>query len=95
MSQKKSTYRKGANFERRVKKFFEKLGYYVVRSAGSHGLFDLVAVKKKVVLGVQCKVDGRLSKEEERKLRNAYEEYGIVPVLAYREGRKLMLKYLV
>lgn len=29
-----------------IKKKFEDLGYYVVRSAGSKGFFDLIAIKK-------------------------------------------------
>lgn len=39
-------------------KRYEAQGYYVVRSAGSHGLFDLVAIhldRKEVVL-IDCKL---------------------------------------
>jgi len=51
-----TNYSKGANFERRVKKRLEKLGYYVIRAAGSHGTFDLVAFKAhRRPLGIQCK----------------------------------------
>lgn len=38
-----SQYRQGAAFENRVKDRFEEAGYYVVRSAGSQGVADLVA----------------------------------------------------
>jgi len=34
-------YIKGRRFEYRVKKYFEEKGYYVIRSAGSHGIFGL------------------------------------------------------
>ena len=40
--QQMTNYSKGANFERRVKRYLESCGYYVVRSAGSHGVLDLV-----------------------------------------------------
>ena len=46
-------YRKGANFERKVKKLFEEKGFTVVRSAGSHSKADLLI--KELSLSVQCK----------------------------------------
>ena len=51
-----TNYSKGASFERRVKKELERLGYYVIRSAGSHGYADLVAFQahRRPML-IQCK----------------------------------------
>jgi len=58
-------YQQGANFERRVKKFFENLGFFVVRSAGSKSPADLVCVKHGEVALVQCKYGcGYISKKE-------------------------------
>ena len=37
--------RKGNTYEREVMKLFENNGYHVVKSAGSHGEWDLVAMK--------------------------------------------------
>lgn len=48
-----NTYKKGANFEREVKKFFESKGYTVIRSAGSHSKTDILI--KELNLSVQCK----------------------------------------
>jgi len=48
-----SPYRKGANFERKVKKLFEEAGFTVVRSAGSHSNADLLV--KELNLTIQCK----------------------------------------
>ena len=36
-------YRRGRAKEYRIKKKYEKCGYYVIRTAGSHGVCDLVA----------------------------------------------------
>lgn len=49
-------YTNGANFERQIKKAFEDSGWWVQRSAGSHGEADLVALAAncRPVL-VQCK----------------------------------------
>ena len=46
------SYRKGANFERKVKKIFEEKGYTVIRSAGSHGQDLFVS---DLGLSIQCK----------------------------------------
>jgi len=40
------SYRKGASLEYKVKAELEKQGFFVIRSAGSHGLADLVAIKR-------------------------------------------------
>ena len=48
-------YNIGRRFEYRIKKWFEDRGFFVVRSAGSRGLADLVAIKGKEVILVQCK----------------------------------------
>jgi len=46
------TYRKGADFERKVRKLFERNGYSVLRGAGSKGA-DLFV--KELSLSVECK----------------------------------------
>ena len=43
---KTTNYVRGRNFEYRVKELLEKEGYIVFRTAGSHGLFDLIAMKR-------------------------------------------------
>jgi Holliday junction resolvase len=63
-----SNYSRGANFERRVAKYFEKRGWFVIRSAGSHSPIDLVALKAGEVKLIQCKIDGVLSSAERQQL---------------------------
>ena len=48
-------YAKGRRFEYRVKEWLEERGFYVVRSAGSKGIADLVALKDNQTFLVQCK----------------------------------------
>ena len=59
-------YIAGRNFEYKVKKYYEKQGFIVLRTSGSHGFADLIAVKntqiflsngyfKKTIEFVQCK----------------------------------------
>ena len=52
---KRSRYRLGRRLEYRIKKLLEEFGYEVIRSAGSHGRWDLVAVKDKIVRLIQVK----------------------------------------
>lgn len=40
----KDKYQKGAKEENKLKKYLEKKGYYVMRSAGSKGPADLIAI---------------------------------------------------
>lgn len=50
-----TNYQKGYAFERQVKKILESKGYYVMRSAGSHTVIDLIAFKEDDLLLIQLK----------------------------------------
>jgi len=74
---------KGRRFENYIKDKLEARGYYVIRSAGSKGIFDLIAVKGGVPYGIQCKKNGIPKKLREELIRVG-EKYGIVPCAAYK-----------
>ena len=76
-----SNYSKGANYERAVKKELEKEGYSVIRSAGSHGIFDLVAWKSDKILFIQVKYLCKATKADIEKLNQI-----IIPI----NGRKIL-----
>jgi Holliday junction resolvase len=62
--------RQGADFERAVKKHLERNGYFVVRSAGSKGPVDLVALKAREILLIQAKAtDGYVQPADRAELR--------------------------
>ena len=48
-------YQAGVRFERARKKVWEQDGNVVLRTAGSHGPFDLVAIGEDRVRLIQCK----------------------------------------
>jgi len=82
-------YEKGRNFENYIaRKLSGK--YYMARSAGSKGVFDLVAVSKDRVLGIQCKKNGYLSADELSKILRAAKKYGLKPVLATKAGNRVI-----
>ncbi len=56
-------YAKGVRFEREVKASLEAAGWWVLRTAGSHGFADLVAISKEsgAVVFIQCKKVGTIN----------------------------------
>ena len=72
-------YKKGAKFEYKVREIYRKLGYEVIRSAGSRGPFDLIAInpETKQIRLIQCKA-GYLSKNQKQAI--------LEPLLAF-EGQ--------
>ena len=89
-------YRKGYKFEREIFNLFQSAGYYCIRSAGSHGIFDIIAVKNGVTFGIQCKYNNHINKREELAMKTAYKQFGIIPLYAYRfKGKPLCIKCLI
>lgn len=83
-------YKKGRRFEYKVKKELEEQGYYVIRSAGSRGVFDLIAIKWDEVLGIQCKL-GKVSEKEIKEMFEVGSKYGIIPVIVTKDGTKVIM----
>ena len=48
-------YIAGRRFEYKVKKHFESMDFHVIRSAGSHSAYDLIAYCPQLVVLIQCK----------------------------------------
>lgn len=81
---KQTQYQLGRSFEYRTRDLLLRAGYYVVRSAQSKGLVDLVALSKGRVLLVQCKRGGLLDKDEWDALFALGEKIGGIPVFTER-----------
>lgn len=87
-----TNYHKGRRFEYRVRDLYRKHGWYVLRSAGSKTVTDLVAIGTNgTVHFIQCKADGKISVEELIELVSTALHYSSIPVVAVRHGRKLKL----
>lgn len=69
-------YLKGRRKEYEVMKALKAEGYAVVRSAGSHGIWDICAVRKEHVLLLQVKYGCGIDKEE-------LALFGVLPVPEY------------
>jgi Holliday junction resolvase len=59
-------YKKGVNFEYKVRDYLRHLGYFVLRSPRSGGPVDLVALKKNESLLIQCKFTKKGLRVKER-----------------------------
>ncbi len=94
-----SQYRQGVSFENRTRERFEEAGYYVVRSAGSRGVADLVAFDLTAdrvysdppPLMIQCKRGkGGLGVEAWNHFYTIADAAGCVPIVAQKvDGRSL------
>lgn len=85
-----TTYQKGYHYELKMATYFRRRGYFVTRSAGSHGVADLVAIKKgKRPLLIQCKKgSGGVDADEHNKLYNVALESQSIPIIASEEDRR-------
>lgn len=83
-------YSNGANFERLTMKELQAHGWLVTRAAGSHGMWDLMAVAPgpNVAL-VQCKRDGKMSAEDKKNLCHVALAFNSIPILAWKEGKDI------
>lgn len=88
-----SSYRKGRRFEYKVRDHFQKSGFFVARQARS-SFPDLICLKDGAIVLVECKVDGYLSPDDRNRLCKLAKKTKGVPMLAWREGRKIQLKVI-
>ena len=93
-------YSKGAKFERDVIKFLEKNGNYCIRSAGSKGIVDVIAMKKycgvTFVYLIQCKYGNTtMSKKDRKKLVDLAHSLDFHPLIIYkRKYEHMKFEYL-
>jgi Holliday junction resolvase len=81
---KMNNRRRGDEFERRTRADLEKRGWVVVRSAGSLGPADLVALHhSRPPVIVSCKIPGYLRPTENDVLIETSLRAGAIPLLAY------------
>jgi Holliday junction resolvase len=78
-------YIKGRQREHILKRKLERAGWLVVRSAGSKGVFDLIAIKD-VTLGLQVK-GAKPSKQELARIAQAIKGRAIIGLVAILKGR--------
>lgn len=77
-------YRKGASFENQVKDVLIDDDWFAIRSAGSHSIIDVLALKVDEKWLIQCRTNGNLSNKERKELITLAEKHKATPILAYK-----------
>lgn len=86
-----SNQRRGTYLEHVVMDHLRDRGWYVIRSAGSHGAADVVGVKPGNVILVQAKVSlNLLGSREWSALYAQAQEAGAIPLVAYRPSMRTL-----
>lgn len=76
-------YKKGARLEIDVRDILLEDNWVAVRSAGSHGIIDVLAVKQDEKWFIQCRTSGNLSGDERAELVALAKKHNATPILAY------------
>jgi Holliday junction resolvase len=91
-----SKYGRGRAFEYRVKDMLEREGYFVIRSAGSHSVADLVAIKPSKFMPnapdvalVQCFLRTK-AKDEIVNLLTTCSKLKVIPCVAFNRRGTLV-----
>ena len=94
-------YAKGRAFEYRVQNHLRKKGYYVIRSYGSKGLYDLIAIPpsndkniQNYPLMIQCKTNGYIKPVERESLKSNRYKWQGWQIIAVNENHKITFKSL-
>lgn len=86
-----TSYEKGRRFEYRVRDLFREHGFVVIRAAKSKPV-DLVCLKDGKSILVECKTNkSSLGKNGRKELLHMAKTSKAIPILAYREKRKVKL----
>lgn len=92
----KNTNRQGANFELQIMAHLKQRGYDVLRSSGSRGAVDVVAIGDRHILMVQAKITNPVISPAERKaVRAIAARADAVPLVAYRDNGKVLFRQLL
>lgn len=83
-----NNYARGSQHELRTKAKLEADGYWVVKSAGSKGVADLVAIKPGQILLVQGKLKGYLPPKEWNDFYQVALDLGALAIVVCR-GQKM------
>jgi len=81
---RRTAKRRGTAFERDVARRLREEGWYVIRAAGSLGVFDLFAVSGGDYACIECTTSARSAKAKERRLKRMLESGELAGIGAHR-----------
>lgn len=87
-------YTIGRNLEYKVIKHLKSVGYETIRSAGSHGLCDIIAGRQSnEVLVIQVKRSNYLSRTEMDSLIEFAHMFNGIPVFVFQKSKRKSLEW--
>jgi len=89
----RTNYHRGRDFEYRVKRELERMGWVVIRAAASRPV-DLVAMRGGRILFIECKKDGRADPGQLERQRELARRAGAELVVVSRRGLRQFLRSL-
>ena len=82
-------YQKGYRFELEVRKYLREKGHDVFRSAGSHGVADLIGLYSGEITAYQLQTDAYFPPGKREALREFAHRHDIQGRLVWRENKKI------
>lgn len=86
-------YERGRAFEYAVRLNMENNGYLALRSPASRTPADIYCIAKDELVFIQCKVSGRISRDEWDKLFTLCDSVNATPILAKRGANGRGIEY--
>lgn len=77
-------YERGRRFEWTVRRYFESLGFVVIRAAASKPV-DLVALRDGAVFLIECKYNTGMTRRERKRMLEIAEKAGTTALLATKK----------
>jgi len=85
-------YAIGARLENTTKDILLEDDWVAVRAAGSHGIIDVIAIKRGIVWFIQCRKGGNLALEERKELVALAKKHGAISILVYKTKEGIVFK---
>ena len=85
-----TAYKRGRQFEYRVKKDMGERGYMVLRSPASKSKVDLYCMRKGELVFIQCKLHGQIGVEEWNEFLKTCKKVDARPIIAENQNGKIL-----
>jgi len=93
MAREFNPFARGRRFEYRTREFLRKSGWFVVRQPRS-AFPDLIALRNGQILLVECKMGGRISRNERRNIVKIRKAVNGTALMAFRKGNGIGMNSL-
>ena len=87
-----SNYSRGSNFERRVAAWYESNGFDTIRSAGSHGTVDVLAVLGGMWVANTLRLNNYWSPVEREEFEDWCKRNKCLGRYVWRDGKKIAFR---